>query len=230
MENINETYRWLVKNHKDRRLDDFKTLLLTPYMWMLEMDQKEFYVSGGLSRPAEFRIDYFTEREEKFGEIKSLEHDFIVATSYGFLIADKHKEFFMALKQKDIVLHPAIIVGEREEEDDAIFEGYWLIPKPHKPLSWVDLEKSKYRFKRDNPKELGRLRSVELKQNLKGIPLEERLYFNVAHMSENSTETYISEFLVHNSIATYIAQNDRTKQTLLLTTEEVHEDPGSLYN
>jgi len=230
MKNINDEYRWLTHNHRDERSDNFKTIGLTPYMWMLEMDQKEFYISGGLSRPAEFRIDDFEEMEKRFEEVKTLNHDFIVEGTYGFLVSDKHKSFFMSLKQKDIVLHPAIIIGEREEKDDAIFEGYWLIPKPHRPLSWVNLEKSKYRMQNDNSLELNYLRSVELKQSLKEIPLEERLYFNIAHMYEDSSKTYISEFLVHNSIAEYIAQNDRTEQTLLLTTEEIHEDPGSLYN
>ena len=236
MEDINQAYKFLTYNHMESRLDEFKTLSTTPQMWMLDMDQHLFYETE-LTRPAEFRIDYFTKMEETFGPLETLPHDFMVADVYGLLFHERHKPFFRTLKQKDIILHPAILIGEREGSNDAIFEGYYLIASPHRPLSWVDLEKSKVILKegglRDSeskPEKIKKLRSLELKQSIANIPLEKRMFFNIAEMDDSSTHTYISEPLVLNSIAEYIAQHDTTEQILFLTTEQVQEDPGILYN
>ncbi len=236
MVDINQQYKFLTYNHMESRLDEFKTLSTTPEMWMLDMDQHLFYETE-LTRPAEFRIDYFTKMEEAFGPLETLPHDFMVADVYGLLFHERHAPFFRTLKQKDIILHPAILIGERKDKADAIFEGYYLIANPHRPLSWADIEKSEvllkeggFKIGETDPEKVKKLESLELKQSVANIPLEKRMFFNIAEMVDGSTHTYISEPLVLNFIAEYIAKHDSTEQILFLTTEQVQEDPGILYN
>ncbi len=236
MEDINHEYKFLTYNHIDSRVDEYKTITTTPRHWMLNMHQKDFY-EGELTRPAEFRIDDFDEMEETFGRIEALPHNFMVASVYGLLLHERHKPFFRTIKQKDIILHPAILIGEREGKNDAIYEGYYLIASPHRPLSWVDTEKSKVilkegglRDKESDPEKIETLRSLELKQSVANTPLEKRMFFDITDTKETSAHTFMPYPLVHNSIAEYIAKHDTTEQILFLTTEQVQEDPGILYN
>ena len=236
MQNINEEYKFLTKNHKGGRLDDGRTVRLSPEHWMLEMDQAQMYITP-LTRPAEFRILDFDIMEEELGKITTLEHEFMPALVFGFLIHNRHKEFFMNLEQDDIVLHKAIIIGEREDEEDSIFEGYWLLASPHRPLDWVDIEKSKVYLKSDeivlgesDSSKIDSLLSVELKESVSDIEQEQRMIFDICSVNGASAHTYLGYPLVHNSIVEYIQANDKTKQLLFLTTEQVHKKPGSLFN
>ncbi len=229
MKDINTQYSFLTNNHTDGRYVEKKTLRISAEFWMLQENQEEFYQSS-LTKPAEFYILDFDKVEDKLGPIKTLDHDFIADITFGFLIHNRHKEFFLNLDQSDIILHKAIVIGERSNAEDSIYEGYWLIATPHRPLDWVDIEKCKVVNGIKDTADIEEIYSVELKQSISNIPIEQRMIFDICDVTPTSVKSYMEYPLVHNSIVEYIKANDKTEQLLFLTTEQVHKKPGSLFN
>ena len=238
MKDINSEYKILTYNKTDERLDKYETIDICPKMWMVELDDQEQFYERPYVRPLEFRIPEFQKMEKKFGRIEKLEHDFIAEIVFGFLFADRHKEFFMLhLDQEDVILHKAILIGERESpKEDAIFEGYWLIATPHRPLSWVDVTQSRITVDAGEeyttliqPKEIEKdkiikLQALGLKEEVQNIPLKERQIFNI----HESRKTYFSNPIIHNTIVEYMRANDKTEQLSFYTFEEVLNRRGLL--
>ena len=236
LQDINSEYKILTFNEKNERLDKYETIIISPKMWMLEIDDQEQFYERPYVRPLVFNIPEFKEMEKKFGRIEKLEHDFIADIVYGFLLADRHKEFFMLhLDQEDVVLHKAILTGKRESpEQDALFEGYWLIATPHRPLSWVDVEKSEVMVDMGeeyeiltgikDAKKVEEIIAITLKEEVQNIPLKERQIFNI----HEKRKTYFSNPIIHNTIVEYMKANDKTEQLSFYTFEEVLNKRGLL--
>ncbi len=79
-------------------------------------------------RPVEFML-CAADMDKPHRHKEKLDDDFMLETTMGLIIADRHREFFMTEgNQTDFNFHQAIITFPEKEQEHKMFEGFWLIP------------------------------------------------------------------------------------------------------
>lgn len=220
MSDINDEYFLLIGNYENSETDDY--IYLSPTTTTMR-NKEALYDDTWDGRPVEFKLDA-VDMDKPHRHKEKLDDDFILDVTMGLIIADRHREFFMtAGNQTDFNFHQAIITFPEKEQEHKIFEGFWLIPKPYRDITWMDLDKSLIRYDRKNPKKVKTFRSYALSQHLKDIELKERLMFVV-----ETPPGSLFFPIVHKRIADYI-MSFKPKQVRCASLSEIAEDPSLKY-
>ena len=220
MSDINDEYFLLIDNYENSETDEH--ICLVPSMEAL-LNKEALYDDTWDGRPVEFML-CAADTDKPHRHKEKLDDDFMLETTMGLIIADRHREFFMTEgRQTDFNFHQAIITFPEEAQKNKLFEGFWLIPKPYRDIAWMDLERSEIWYEKKDPKKIEEFDTCFVNQHLKDIDLEERLMFVV------ETPPGVLFFpIVHKRIADYI-MSFNPKQVRCATLAEIAEDPSLKY-
>jgi len=221
MSDINDDYFLLIKNHEEMNEgEDY--VCLVPSMEALR-NKEALYDGTWDGRPVEFML-CAADMDKAHRHKEKLDDDFILSPTMGLIIADRHREFFMTEgNQDDFNFHQAIITFPEKEQEHKMFEGFWLIPKPYRDISWMDLDKSEIWYDEKNSKMIEEFDTCFVSHHLKDIELKERLMFVV------ETPPGVLFFpIVHKRIADYI-MSFNPKQVRCASLSEIAEDPSLKY-